>query len=122
LWSLSVNFLEESEQLDMHKRVRQKLAFRKLKNGESPDVTEIENLIDLHHEPSVRLAWAEFCVDQHPPVKIEETLYPVSVFLQHFDTYLSAAKRDFNDWHTFKDTSEYFRHQPPAVMLVRSAS
>jgi hypothetical protein len=65
----------------------------------SPDISAIEELIRQHGETKVKVAWAFFSANPaphcEPPCKgggepnEEATKYPVTVFLAHFDSYLS---------------------------------
>jgi hypothetical protein len=66
----------------------------------SPDIFAIEELIRQHGENFVILAWACFAVTPEPHCKPPSagenaTLYPVTVFLKHFDSYLSDGKAEY---------------------------
>jgi hypothetical protein len=70
----------------------------------SPDISAIEEHIQQHGEDFVLLAWACFAVTPEPHCKPPSagenaTLYPVTVFLKHFDSYMDDAKAE---WEKFK--------------------
>ena len=97
LWSLAINELE-AEARDNRQA---ELVFRKAKNGESKDTTEIEALVEKeggtwNEEIMVAIAWAAFCLKQPNPHINKDTLYPVSVFLGQVDTWMQAARTEFH--------------------------
>lgn len=71
----------------------------------SPDILAIEELIRQHGENFLILAWACFASNPaphcQPPYKDggvvneDATKYPVTVFLEHFDSYLSDGKAEY---------------------------
>lgn len=65
---------------------------------ESPDVTAIEELIAIHKEIFVKLAWAAFAFQfKHD----KDTKFPITVFTtpENFAGMLQLAKHDLREWN-----------------------
>lgn len=83
----------------------------------SADVAGVLDLIELHGEKLVKWTWACFAMNPMPHCQLpmldgeinpKATLYPVSVFLEHFDAYNAAAKTTWKGYEENKD-------RPPEV-------
>ena len=89
----------------------------------SPDVAGVLELIQQHGENQLKLAWALFCVDPMPhcqPPRTHDgdqnpkaTLFPVSVFLEHADSYMADALGVWKDYQANKD------RMPMAIYYLR---
>jgi hypothetical protein len=108
LWSSADSQRREWEQYKSLKLRKSILADDNSGVRVSPDLLGIEELIQLHGENLTVMAWACFALNPAPHCKPprnddgpnpEATMYPVTVFLKHFDSYMDDAKAE---WEKFK--------------------
>jgi hypothetical protein len=119
LWSKADESRRPHEQYKSLKLRRPKIA-DKDPVPVSPDVLAIEELIREHGESDVKIAWACFSSNPAPHCKPPDagdqaTMYPVTVFLKHYDSFAGDAKADLKTYQEERNGRQLY---PDSIWLI----